>query len=241
MAAKADIRARLQQEILSLQGFKPVSLAVADAGGLACIHHCFPQARFPFAGVHEFICEDEESATASVAFIAGLLSSYGQKTGTVVWVCQSRQIFPPALLSFGLSPQQILFLELKREKEMAWAMEEALKCNALASVVGEMRELSFTASRRFQLAIEQSGVGCFVLRRNPRNKVTAAVTRWQIRHLHSRVEEGFPGVGHPRWRVTLLKVRNGQPGMWDLEWANGRFRHVPKLAVLHGEQQRKTG
>jgi protein ImuA len=120
-------------------------------------------------------------------------------------------------------------------------MEEALKCNALASVVGEMQALSFTTSRRFQLAIEQSGVGCFVLRRNPKNKATAAVTRWQIRHLPSGVEEGLPGVGHPRWRVSLLKVRNGQPGMWDMEWANGRYRPVPKLAVLHGEQQRKTG
>ena len=241
MAAKADIRSRLQQEILSLQGFKSASLAVADTGGLACIHHCFPQGRFPFAGVHEFLCTDEESATASVAFITGLLSSYGQKAGTVMWVCKSRQIFPPALCSFGLLPQHIFFLELKREKERAWAMEEALKCNALASVVGEMQELSFTTSRRFQLAIEQSGVGCFVLRRNPGNKVTAAVTRWQIGHLPSGVEEGSPGVGHPRWRVSLLKVRNGQPGRWDLEWANGRYRPVPRLAVLHGEQQRKTG
>jgi len=241
MAAKADIRARLQQEILSLQGFRPASLAVADAGGLACISHCFPQARFPFAGVHEFLCSDEESATASIAFIAGLLSSYSQKEGAIFWVCPARQIFPPALIPFGLSPQHIFFLALKREKEMAWAVEEALKCNAVASVVGEMRELGFTASRRFQLAIEQSGVGCFVLRRNPHNKVTAAVTRWQVRHLPSGVEEGFPGVGYPRWQVTLQKVRNGQPGMWNLEWANGRFRHVPRLAVLHGEQQRKTG
>lgn len=241
MAAKAAIHARLQQEILSLQGFKPASLSVGTEGGLACISQAFPQAYFPFAGLHEFLCSDEEGATASFAFLAGLLSSYGQKSGAILWVCPSRQIFPPALHAYGLSPEHVLFLELKKEKEMAWAIEEGLKCKALSSVVGEMDELNFTASRRFQLAIEQSGVGCFVLRRNPRNKLTAAVTRWQVHSLPSGREEDLPGVGHPRWDVHLLKVRNGQPGRWNLEWVNGRYRHVPKLAVLHRQQQLKTG
>ncbi|HET7898245.1 MAG TPA: Error-prone repair protein ImuA [Flavisolibacter sp.] len=241
MAAKADIRSRLQQEILSLQGFKPASFSVADALGLACINQSFPQARFPFAGVHEFFCTNEETVTASAAFLAGMLASHQQRTGAVLWVCSSRKIFPPALKAFGLLPEHIIFLELKKEKELAWAMEEALKCDSLTSVVGEIQELSFTASRRFQLAIEKSGVGCFVLRRNPRNLATAALTRWQVRSLPGGTEDGLPGVGFPRWQVNLLKVRNGKPGTWNLEWVNGRYRLVPTLAVLHRERQKKTG
>jgi protein ImuA len=36
----------------------------------------------------------------------------------------------------------------------------------------------------------------------------------------------MPGVGFPRWNVELLKVRNGQPGNWQVEWMDGRFNPV---------------
>jgi protein ImuA len=37
----------------------------------------------------------------------------------------------------------------------------------------------------------------------------------------------MPGVGFPRWNVQLLKVRNGKPGAWQLEWEGGQFHHIP--------------
>ena len=129
---------------------------------------------------------------------------------------------------------------MQKEKEILWVMEEALKCEGLAAVIAETPEISFTASRRFQLAVEQSRVTGFIIRRNPKNLATACVTRWKISPLPSATEDGLPGVGFPRWNVELLKVRNGTPGKWQLEWA-GRFRHVSKLASITGEQQRKTG
>jgi protein ImuA len=122
-----------------------------------------------------------------------------------------------------------------------WAVNEALKCSSLSAVVGEMPEMNLTASRRFQLAIEEAGVGCFILRNNPKNLLTTAVSRWHVQPIHSKVEEGFPGVGHPGWRVKLLKVRNGKTGSWDLEWANGSFRYTSRLAIIHKALQKQTG
>ena len=67
-------------------------------------------------------------------------------------------------------------------------MEEALKCDGIAAVVGEIQELSFTVSRRLQLAVEQSRVTGFILRNNPRNlNTTACVTRWKITPLSKYV------------------------------------------------------
>jgi protein ImuA len=63
-------------------------------------------------------------------------------------------------------------------------VEEALRCNRLAAVVAEIGELSFTASRRLQLAVEQSRVTGFILRLKPRNLTsTACVTRWRVTSL----------------------------------------------------------
>ena len=110
-------------------------------------------------------------------------------------------------------------------------MEEALKCDGLSAVIGEMQELSFTASRRLQLAVEQSRVTGFILRHNPRNlNTTACVTRWKITSLPSELADDMPGVGFPRWNVELLKIRNGKPGAWQIEWTAGPFpAYFPRL------------
>ena len=162
-----------------------------------------------------------------------------RKGGVAIWITSSQMIFPPALKAFGIEPDKIIFIHLKKEKEILWAMEEALKCGGLAAVIAETLELSFTASRRFQLAVEQSRVTGFIIRCNPKNLATACVTRWKITPLPSALENDLPGIGFPRWNVELLKVRNGTPGKWQLEWA-GRFRHAYKLAAINTEQ-RKTG
>ncbi|RYY96772.1 MAG: Error-prone repair protein ImuA [Chitinophagaceae bacterium] len=237
---KADILARLQQEVLQLQGFKAPRAHVLDDTGLGRINAAFPNALFPRSALHEFVCAAPEEAAASGAFIAGLLSAFMRRGGAALWVGTERRIFPPALRSFGLRPEQVIFLDVKTEKDATWALGEALRCGALAAVVGELRDLSFTDSRRFQLAIEGSGVPCFALRRREPTGATTAVARWRIRPVASRTDDGLPGIGHPRWQVQLLKVRNGHPGSWELEWAGGRFRHVPKLAAVPAAHT-KTG
>jgi protein ImuA len=164
-----------------------------------------------------------------------------QKKGVSIWISTSQCIFPPALVSFGIEPDKIVFINVRSEKDKLWAMEEALKYNGLSAVVGEMQEISFTASRRLQLAVEQSRVTGFIIRNNPKNLATACVTRWRIKPIPSLPADELPGVGFPRWNVELLKVRNGKPGTWQLEWADGRFRHLFKLSAITKEQQRKAG
>ncbi len=223
-----------------MQGFKPPVAGVADAVGLGNISQSFPQQTFPVSAFHEFFCSSEEEATASAGFISALLCSFLQKGGAAVWINTSGAIHPPGLSFFGLLPHQVIFLQLKKEKDILWALEEALKCGSLAAVVGEMQDISFTASRRFQLATEKSGVTCLVLRRNPKQTATTAVARWQVKPLPSQTS-GFPGVGYPRWMVSLLKVRNGRPGSWDVEWVDGRLQPAAKPALVHHSLQKKAG
>jgi protein ImuA len=107
-------------------------------------------------------------------------------------------------------------------------MEQALKCTALAAVVAEMEEVSFSESQRLQLAVEKSNVTGFLHRRRPRHENTlACVTRWKIRSMASRIPDGLPGVGYPTWEVSLEKVRNGKPGKWQVCWQNNRLVHLP--------------
>jgi protein ImuA len=233
----ADIITRLQKEILSLQGLKHAAGNEAVDTGLGYINHAFPGKTFPLGAIHELVTED---TGATSGFLAGILSTLMMNNGVTVWISASRTLFPPALSSFGISPEKIIFIDLEKEKDLLWAMEEALKCNGIAAVVGELKELGFTASRRLQLAVEQSRVTGFVLRANA-NNTTACVTKWKITSLPSVLYDDMPGIGFPRWNIQLLKVRNGKPGSWQVEWVNGKFRPVFNLAFPVQQQQKKTG
>src|SRR5690606_38594770 len=111
-----------------------------------------------------------------------------------------------------------------KEKDVVWAMNEALRCGTLKAVIGEMREIGFTESRRLQLAVEKSHVTGFILRHNKRNpNITACVSRWKITSLPSASPEELPGIGFPSWNVELLRMRNGKTGSWRMQWKDGAF------------------
>jgi protein ImuA len=240
MLSRADALCRLKTEILSLQGFKPHQASTDIDFGLDTIAYSFPNAKFPFSACHEFICESPQEIASSGAFVSGLLSMSLGKGGVALWIGRQRIIFPPALKSYGINPDQIIFINTRSEKEAIWTLEEALKSTSLTSIVGQITEFDFTKSRRFQLAIEKSGVGCFLLRYRPRNFSTASTTRWQIKPLSSSLDDNLPGVGHPRWQVNLLKVRNGKPGSWIMQWAQDHFLQPSKLSYISGELQKKA-
>src|SRR4030095_9938777 len=171
------------------------------------------------------------------------LSRLMQLGGVCIWISSARTLFPPALKTFGIEPDQVIFIDLKKEKDVLWTMEEALKCNRLTAVLGELKEISFTESRKLQLAVEQSRVTGFILRHKPRSLNTiACVSRWRITSLPSESEDGMPGVGFPRWNVELLKVRNGKPGNWKVEWLSNRFQNITEnIFSIPQEKRRKTG
>ncbi|HVG12379.1 MAG TPA: hypothetical protein VM843_05205 [Flavisolibacter sp.] len=232
---KSDIKAQLQKEIFSLQGCKRTSNEALVNVKLGGMEQSFPGGIFPLGGVHEFLCNTPEIKAASSGFIAGIASSLMQKEGVVIWIGPSRKLFPPALKAFGIQPHNVIFINVKREQDLLWVMEETLKCAGLAAVVAEMKTLSFTTSRRLQLAVESSGVSGFILRSSTENGATACLTRWQVKPLASDGGDALPGLGFPRWSVDLLKVRNGTPGSWKMEWAAGSFRkvHEAPIALPH--------
>ncbi len=239
--AKQDIIQQLQKEVLAMQRLKRGAGHILSTG-LREVEKAFPDQAFPLGAVHEFISNAKADAAATSGFMAGLISQLMQKSGTVVWVSTRRTIFPPALAVFGIDPGRIIFIDLWRQKDVLWAIEEALKCSALPAVIGELSELSFTESRRLQLAVEQSRVTGFIHRYNPKSEnITACVTRWKIQPLMSETGS-MPGVGFPRWNVQLLKVRNGKPGAWQIEWSEGSFKQVAGQDIsVAAIQKRKAG
>jgi protein ImuA len=233
VSQKADIIAGLQSDILRMQGFKPATSSPLDLG-LGIIAQSFPNRAFPLGAIHEFLIEKVEDSASSIGFTAGLLGNLMSTQGAALWISSSGTVFPPALKNFGVNAERIVFLHLHKTNDVLWAMHEALKCCAITSVVAEVREISFNESRRLQLAVEQSRVTGFLLRSNYKTLgTTACVSRWKITQIPSDELDNLPGIGFPKWRVELLRIRNGKPGSWDVTWRNGRFHNIQKYGMDH--------
>ncbi len=83
----------------------------------------------------------------------------------------------------------------------------------------------------------------FLIRHQPKGiNAIACMSRWRITPVASAWSDGMPGVGFPCWQAELLKVRNGKPGKWLLQWSADGFTETrdnnkllpqqPKLKIV---------
>jgi protein ImuA len=239
---KIDVITRLQKQILQWQGFNPLPIDKNKGIGLGELESAFPNGVFPTGSIHEMICPTHEHGAATSGLLAGILQSLMQKGGVCLWISLSRKLFPPSLTVFEIQPDQIIFIDLQHEKDVLWTMEQALKCEGLAAVVAEVKEINMVQSRRLQLAVESSKVTGFILRNDPRKlSANTCVARWQVTHLPSELNDNLPGVGFPQWQIDLLRVRNGTPGSWKLKWMDGNFHSIEENMEIKIVERKLVG
>lgn len=244
-SADRTIIEQLQKQILNLQKRKQTSGAQPLTVGLGEMESAFPDKVFPTGVVHELISYSSEEAVSTSGFMSVVLSKLLHQGGYCLWISAipRRNIFPPALKAFGIDPGRVLFVDTSRPKETLWSLEEALKCDALVAVVGELTELSFKESRQLQLAVENSHVTGFIHRFRPKSEnAVACVTRWKISPIASIVTPNTTGVGFPTWNVQLTKVRSGKPGSWQVQYTPKGLEYIlPEKIIVPLTEERQTG
>jgi protein ImuA len=99
---------------------------------------------------------------ASALFAAAIAA---RTRGKVLWCVTRADLFAPALAQVGLLPGRVIYVEAGDEKALLSCIEEGLRHGGLGAVVGELARLSMTASRRLQLAAENSGTIGIAIRR----------------------------------------------------------------------------
>jgi protein ImuA len=233
---KREIAKKLQEKINLMQGLGRLSVG-SKKPGLAPFDAAFPGHIFPIGAVHEFISYEPAHAASTNGFITSLAGKFMKDGGLCFWIGSQKNMFPSGLKHFGVEPDRIVFINPKQQDAL-WIIEEALKCEALAAVVGEIKELGFTESRRLQLAVERSGVTCFIHRFQPRAENAVACTaRWKITSLASITNDDLPGLGHSCWDIQLLKVKNGRPDSWQVSWLGGQFipmdEQLVSIPIIH--------
>lgn len=178
-------------------------------------------------------------AGAEAAAVGFVLAQLGPGTAPVLWIqdrLAQRETGRPFLAGLGLQ-RSLMLMQLSRPADMMVAVEEGLRCKALAAVIAEIRGnptvVSFTAMKRFALRTKASGVACWLIRQMATADLSAARDRWRIATLPSAPNPDDPyAPGDPRWRVELFRSRDRPPGEWLVRHERGAKDRVDLVAAI---------
>jgi protein ImuA len=182
------------------------------------------------ARLHEVFAQDgpDEAGATAFAMMLALCLTRSAPAAPLLWLREERTqrkaaLHGPGLVDLGCDPARLILGVLPDVRAVLRAGADALRCAALGAVILELDGnpplLDLTASRRFALAAEESGVTPLLLRlRGARPSPSAAQTRWQVACAPSApLEAGAPG--HPALTLNLLRQRGGPAGLdWTVEW-----------------------
>lgn len=179
--------------------------------GVEEIDSRLPGGGLALGATHEIAGGSSDVTTGAVSalFCAGIAARI---KGQVIWCISRDDLYAPALVQFGLDMNRAIFVQSKNEGVIENA-EEALRYRGVAVVVAELVRLPMVASRRFQLAAEQSGATGLIIRRWRRQQEatdfgnpTASASRWRVSALPSE-SLPVPGVGRHRWLLEVMRLR----------------------------------
>lgn len=156
--------------------------------------------------------------------------------------------YGPGLAALGLEPDRLIVVEPAKPFDVLWALDEGLRSEGLALVLGEVGDVGLTPARRLALAAARSGTPCLLLTHPRADTVAATATRWRVSPAPGgahALDAGAPGA--PRLQVELERCR-GSPagaslGPLLVEWCNAayRFRMASHLADRAPRARLPTG
>ncbi|WP_156150817.1 ImuA family protein [Hyphomicrobium sp. 99] len=171
----------------------------------------------------------------------------------VLW-CWPRQLAsefgsPSAagLASLGLDPSRLIIVETARAGDALNAIEESLRAQSLAVVIGIVEEAELTPARRLSLAAGETATPCLLVTHPASEPAGATATRWRVKQIASAPQSFEPRApGASRFSIALERCRArpesaARPPMF-LEW-NDETRRFDLASVVADlpAQTRGTG
>jgi len=208
--------------------------------GAHTVDASLPENSLSLAALHDVTCAGPGDAAAAAGFALALLSRLNRQGG-IVW-CQTLharreygRLYMAGLARYGIAPDRLILVDVMRERDLIWTMEETLRAGCLAAVAGESQGVGFTATRRLSLAAARSGTPAILINQSPATTASAAATRWRV-----AAGTGPPDAfdrrapGPAGWQAELTRCRGGRPGVWHLLWNHETHYFDLATGLRHG-------
>ncbi|HFD15163.1 MAG TPA: hypothetical protein ENJ38_02530 [Rhodospirillales bacterium] len=206
-----EILVRLRREIAIRDGSRAAFAEEPLRTGCTPLDERLPQGGLARRALHEV------AGPAATGFAVALAVRALAGGGWCVWCTPDARArergdpYPPGLAALGLDHRRLLLVRCPDRRSLLWAMEEALRCPAVACVLGDGEGVDLRASRRLQLAAERGGgLGLLLGTGMPDPAPLAAATRLRV--------DPFFLPGKRAFLVDLWRVRGGAPWNGVVAW-----------------------
>lgn len=208
--------------------------ATVVSTGIGPLDELLPERGYRRGSLVEWIAASPGSGATTLALHTA--SQARQQGGDLVVVDRERQFYPPALTNLIGNWRGLIVVRPANAQEEMWALDQILRCQAVAAVFAWVDRLDGRNFPRLQLSAEAGdGLGIFFRPLQARKEPTWAQTRWLVEPKVSQ-----QGDNRRQLTVTLLKSRtalSGQSVQLEVEIATGRVHLVPSLAFAAAHQR----
>lgn len=212
--------------------------------GCQSIDQWLPRGGLRTDAITEWVASGDSCGAASLALITAKIRLLQNESGPLVVVSNTvngnrANFYPPAAKALGISMRRLIWVRPKGQADLVWAVDQALRCPAVAAVWAEVGSgLDDRDARRFQLAAEMGQTpGLFVRPAAVRGRPSFAEVRFHVasgsREQMSAVSETFPAQSDRLMQVTLDRCRGGRLGQQTLVSMDdqARLRSIPMPAL----------
>jgi protein ImuA len=173
----------LQEQIARLErGRRPAGDEAVVPSGCEALDRLLPQGGFRRGTLVEWLAAGDGSGSQTLAFYT--VREACQEGGAVVVLDRAREFYPPAAARLGIPPDQLIVVCARNPADNTWALDQALRCPAVAAVVAWPEKLDGHTFRRLQLAAEQGGgLGVLIRPERVRHEPSWAAVRLLVEPL----------------------------------------------------------
>ncbi|MHB0959867.1 MAG: ImuA family protein [Pirellulaceae bacterium] len=163
--------ASLREQLARWEGGRPLQDTSAISSGCAALDALLPWGGLPRGALIE--CLEQDEGIGGAGFLALILArQVAVEGGVIVIFDPRRRFYPPAAALLGIDLAAVWVLQVPQARDQLWAVDQCLRCPAVAAVWAPVEHLDPRDFRRLQLAAESGGglgflVRCSAARKQP--------------------------------------------------------------------------
>ena len=175
----------LQEQIARLErDRRPADDGAVVPSGSEALDRLLPQGGFRRGSLVEWLAAGRGSGCQTLALYT--VREACREGGAVVVLDQAREFYPPAAVRLGIPTDQLIVVSARDLADNTWALDQALRCPAVAAVVAWPEKLDGHTFRRLQLAAEEGGgLGVLIRPERVRHEPSWAAVRLLVEPLSS--------------------------------------------------------
>ena len=188
--------------------------AAAVSSGCPPLDRLLPGGGFARGTLVEWLAAADGSGAGTLAVLAAREAC--RDGDWLVLIDRRRDWYPPELLRWGIPPETLLWVQPRGDADAAWALDQALRCPAVAATLAWIDAIDGHSFRRWQLAAEQGGgLGLLVRPASARNEASWADVRLAVEPALAlapalaTVEPAPATADVRRLRIYVVRCRNG--------------------------------